>query len=783
MELTARLEKLKNRLYNKEYQDPGVWYFQDANILNERPELKQESLVVRKAHAQTYVCEALPVKIKDDELVVGNPNQNSVAWGFTFPVYFTEEEGYVAEKHELSKCSVWGHHPPAWDKIINLGTTGLKKEIRAQQSIEEASTNPDQSKLDNYKAMIISLEGLERYADRYALEAQRLEGLESDPKRKTELQEIQRVCKRVPLNPAQNLQEALQAYWFTYCILNSSGEFIPLGRFDQYIYPFYKKDLERKKISTEDSIDMIGSFLIKCNERVIIDTKKAENHWDFGLFSQGTVPDEAAAKSHTGGYDDWALTWDDTKDYNADCNYNYGQSGNDWLMNCIVGGVDSEGNDVTNDISYLVIDLMHEMKLLMPTLGARVHRDCPESYRKKIAEVLRYGQGEPMIYNDDSIIPGFVDIGVPVEDARHYTSDGCWETLIPGKSHFSYAIIYGLQCLEWVLYRGKSLIRGTDEAIDTGNPEEFGSFDELYEAFLKQMYARMDFHCHRRLENLGLSYMIAPDPLMSSLTYDCVETGRDISQDGAKYIFHLLTFSGFASVVDSLIAIKKAVFEQNLLSMGDLLEALQNNWEGWERERSFILNSIPKFGNDDEETDALASRVMKDYENHIMRWNKEQNKILFPVGIGTFENYALHGRTIGASADGRLSMEALAPNYSPTPGADAEGPTAVIKSVTKPELLRYFCGCPLDLSIISSEFEGDAGTERLTGLINSFCDLGGQILTITSTNVEDLKDAKKHPEAHRDLRIRMGGLSAYFIAMSPAQQDNIIKRFNKNAAG
>ena len=781
MKLTTRLEKLKSRLYEKEYHDPGVWYFQDVNILDINPELKKETLVVRKAHAQAYVCEALPVKIKEDELITGNPNQNSVAWGFTFPVYFTKEESYVAEKHELSKCSVWGHHPPAWEKIINYGTSGVKKEIRKQLEMEKAGPEPDKSKLDEYKAMIISLEGLECYAERFALEARRLASIENDPVRKAELQEIQRVCNSVPLNPAQNLHEALQSYWFTYCILNSSGEFIPLGRFDQYVFPLYKKDLKDKKISTEHAVDLIGSFLIKCNERIIIDTKKAENHWDFGLFSQGTVPDEAAAESHTGGYADWALSWDDGQDYNADCNYNYGQSGNDWLMNCIVGGVDSEGNDATNDISYLVIDLMHDMKLLMPTLGARVHKNCPDSFRTKIAEVLRFGQGEPMIYNDDTIIPGFVDIGVPVEDARHYTNDGCWETLIPGKSHFSYAIIYGLQCLEWALFRGKSLVRNTNEAIDTGDPERFEGFEDLYKAFLIQMYARMDFHCHRRLENLGLSYMIAPDPLMSSLTYDCISTGRDISQDGAKYIFHLLTFSGFASVVNSLIAIKKAVFEQSFLSMSDLLEALENNWKGWERERGYILNSIPKFGNDNDETDALASRIMKDYESHIMRWNSEQNKILFPVGIGTFENYALHGRTIGASADGRLAKEALASNYSPTPGSDVEGPTAVIKSVTKPDLLRYFCGCPLDLSVISNEFVGEAGTDRLKGLISSFCELGGQILTITSTNVKDLKDARENPEAHKDLRVRMGGLSAYFIAMSPAQQDNIIKRFDKGA--
>ena len=309
-------------------------------------------------------------------------------------------------------------------------------------------------------------------------------------------------------------------------------------------------------------------------------------------------------------------------------------------MNFIVGGQDAEGRDATNELSYLILDLVHDMQLVMPTIGARVHNNTPEAFWNKLAEVLRYGQGEPMVYNDDTIIPGFVDQGVPVEDARDYTNDGCWETLIPGKSHFSYAHVENLTCLEWVLFRGVSQKTGLKEGLDTGDPTAFADFEELYAAYQKQMFERIDFHCKRRMENLGLSFMIAPDPLMSAITDDCITRGRDISQDGAKYIFHLILATGLANTVDALAVIKKFVFEDQSVSMAQLIEALAANWEGYELLRLRAIKKVPKFGNDDDYVDQIASRLMKDLEGRVDYWRRHQDMIKFPVGVGTFENYA-----------------------------------------------------------------------------------------------------------------------------------------------
>lgn len=782
MALTKRMEALKKRLFEVEYYDPGVWQFQNVNILDSMPELRPEPMIVRKAYCQKYMGEHLAVHIKPDELIVGLPNQNSVGWGTVMPLYYTEEEGAEAERFQLNEASVWGHHPPHWEKMIALGTVGIRAEIEQAVQKEIEKEQPDAESLNVYRAMMISLLGVEAFAKRHSDAALKEAYSCQDMARRKELFEISRIAAKVPMQPAESLHEALQAYWFTYCLVNSGGEYVPLGRADQILYPYYEKDIKQGTITKEQAQDMVASFLVKCNERIIVDTKKAENHYNYGLFSQGVRPDESKEdiqNNQTGGYSVRALSWQEDEDINSDANFNYGQSGNDWLMNCMVGGVKPTGEDATNDISYLFVNIMHEMGLLMPTLGARFHKNTPKEFYDTVARALRYGQGEPMVYNDEVIVKGFTEFGIPIEEARDYSNDGCWEALIPGRSYFTYAHVMNLRCLEWVLYRGVSQHNQKTEGLDTGDPLQMKTFEELYDAYLKQMKFYIDNQCKRRLDSFGLSYMIAPDPLMSSMVEDCIPKGRDITQDGARYYFHQILVTGFSNTVDALFAIKKLVFEKGEVQLSELISALSANWEGHERLRMKMVNKAPKFGNDIEEVDEFGVKMLKDFEEFVEVWNKEDHPVKFPCGIGTFENYAALGRDVSASADGRYFGEALAPNYSPQPGADINGPTAAIKSSVKPNLSKYFSGAPFDLSINSNDFKGEVGIGRLSSLIQSFCNLGGQIMTITSLNVEDMKDAKVNPQKHKSMRVRMGGLSAYFVAMSPVQQDNIIKRFEK----
>ena len=216
------------------------------------------------------------------------------------------------------------------------------------------------------------------------------------------------------------------------------------------------------------------------------------------------------------------------------------------------------------------------------------------------------------------------------------------------------------------------------EGLDTGDPLAFKSYVEFYDAYKKQLNARIDFHCKRRMENFELSYMIAPDPLMSSITDNCIEKGKDISQDGAKYIFHLIILTGLSNTVDSLAVVKKLVFEDKTVSMDELISAMKSDWKGYEQLRAQVLNRVPKFGNDEDYIDDIATQLMQDFEDKVQEWNRKQGTMMFPVSVGTFENYAVLGRDTAASPDGRFAKGPLAPNYSPTPGADITGPTAIV---------------------------------------------------------------------------------------------------------
>lgn len=781
--LSERLQRIKKRVFEVEFHDPNTWHFADVNILNDQN--RDEPLVVRKGLSSKFLGEQLPVYIKPDELIVGNPNMNSVGFGSVVPKYATLEEEAFGKKYKLNEKSVWGHHPPYWEKVLRIGFKGVIEEIQEAIGLQYEQDRPDLKAVAEYRAMLAGIEGVLIFAERHAQEALKMSVTEKDPQRKKELFQIYQNCSRVPYFPSGTLWEALQAYWFTYCMVNSGGEFVPLGRVDQNIYPYYKADMDAGRFTREEARDLLGSFLAKCNERICQDTKKCENHYDFGVFSQGVPPQYANDMEETGGhesgsYDSRNLMWKDDDDPYSENNFNFGQSANDWLMNMVIGGLRPDGEDGTNEVSFELLNLRFEMDFLMPTLSARVSKKTPEAFWKALAECLKHAQGEPAIYNDDLIVPGFVDIGVPIEDARNYTNDGCWECLIPGKSHFSYAHVQNLRCLEWVLTRGKTLLTGEQEGIDTGDLAQYQDFESFYEAYCRQVNSQIDMQVEKRLENLGLSSMVAPDPLMSSLFENCIRKGRDLTDRAiVPYTFHLVLITGLSDTVDSLAAIRKLVFEDKTATLEDFRDAVMNNWEGYEELLHKVRTQCPKYGNDNEDADEMLLRVLKDFEVQVGTWRERQHEIMVPCGIGTFENYAALGWNLSASPDGRKAREALAPNYAPVPGMDIQGPTAVIKSATKPELLKYYCGCPLDISLNANDFQGEAGTLRMVGILKSFCDLGGCIATITTCDIEELQDARIHPEKHRNLMVRMGGLSAYFIAMSPAQQENIIQRFSK----
>lgn len=758
--MSQRIEKIKNRIF-KEFTEKKEWWGLNTTILTNK-EIAAEPLVVRKAMATAFVLNNMPIFIRDDELVVGNQVMGAIELGRTFPRYATDEELAAAEAEGFNEESVWGHHPANYERLLEKGLCGYRSEVRRKKA--EAERQQDSDKIAFYRACEICLDALRDFALRYAVLAEDMAGQESDTVRRNELLEIARICRVVPENPAGSFHEALQSFWIFYSAIQSCLEYVPAGRADQYFYPYYKKDRDTGVLSEEFAEDLVCSYLAKFSDRVQQNKDHWEKHTTAGNFASGGT-DLSTVEMETFYFDDM-----------EDQKIGEGQGVNTWLMNVILGGVDRAGNDATNDLTYMILRCWAQLELISPTMSVRLHKRAPQELYELCARILRDGSGEPALYNDERIIEGLVKLGIPVEEARDYSNDGCWEVLIPGKTDHSFAHIEVLRLLEYTLFRGNSLLRGRMEGIDVGDPCAFNTFDELYAAFLKQIDFRMNQLVEKKVHYYGRVCSIAPDPMFSTFLDDCVEKGKDCTDGGARYIFHAPVVTGVSNCVDSLAAIKKLVFEEKALTMEELLQAIRANFEGYESIRQMCINRVPKFGNDEDYVDTLAKDLLSQIVGMLKVYQEKYPRIYFPLAIGTFERYGHFGSVCAASADGRLAREPVAANFSPSVGCDLSGPTAALLSISKPDLLPFATGAPIDIQINSNEVAGEAGISRLVALVRSFMDLGGLIFTITGVSEQAMRDAQLHPDSHRSLRVRLGGFSAYFIALSETMQEDMIKR-------
>ncbi len=628
-----RMERIKNRLFEKEYYEKKVWWGDEETILVS-DEIKSLPLIIRKALAIRYVAQNMPAAIKPDELIVGVPTMASVGFGKTFPKYTLPEEDLEASHFGFTAKSVPGHHILNYETVLKKGLKGIRHEV--MQKLDDAS---DEETINFYRSVLISLEALRDLAVRYTDLALEAAVHETDQIRRRELYEIAEVCTKVPDNPPESFHEALQSVWFVFALCHSTLEFIPVGRSDQYLYPYYKKDIESGKITREFAAELAGSFMAKFGERI------------------------------------------------------------------------------------------------------------------------------------------FVEAGFPIEDARDYSNDGCWECIIPGRTNFGFCMLQVLQLLEYLLQGGWSLVRGQKEVEGIPALDRFQTYDEFYAEFLRLLRDNLHKEIVNRNRNIPHREAIAPSPLLSAFMDDCIERGKEYSIGGARYHIFGTYLTGFANCVDSLAAIRKLVFEEKKYSLAEIAEATRKNYEGYEPLRQYALNRVPKYGNDDDYVDSMANRLLGDFADIIKdeQANHPQDMILGP-GIATFEFYAKWGHDVGASADGRKSQEPVASNLSPVQGADLQGPTAAIRSSTAADLLPYFTGGPVDMEIDPDEVRGEQGLIRMVSLIHGFIDLRGLILTITGVSREKLLAAQENPEQYRNLRVRLGGLSAYFVTLSKEMQNSIIER-------
>ncbi len=751
----SRLQKLKHRLF-KEFYEKKEWWGDDQTILNQ-PGVAEKPLIVRKALAIQQVCRDMPLELKEDELIIGIPTMSSVGFGHTFPQYETDAEAAEAAKLCLNRKSVWGHHPPYFPKVLTRGVNDIIAET--EQRLADTPESEGETR-EFYEAVKVALQGAEMLSLRYAQAAELKARNTEDVKRQAELEEIARICRKVPMQPAESFQEALQSIWFIHIILHSCLNYTSLGRSDQYLWPYYINDIESGKITREQARELMGSWLIKFNERVQFNHEHMEDHFTFGDWSQGGDPDEPT-------------THLDMQNANE---YTFGQSANHWLQNIILSGYAPDGTDATNELSHMIIELVSELELIDPLLTVRLHKNSPEDIIQTTAKALAKGGAQPAVYNDDVIVPGMVKyLNIPIEEARDFSNDGCWESLVYGRTEFSYGHIELLLSLESVLNRGKSYNTGKSIGMDLGDPTVFKTYDEFYAAFKTELLNRLDSAVTNKLKYYNEVHKIAPTPFLSAFIDDCLEKGKDLTNGGARYRFYAPLVTGLSHAVDSLAVIKKLVFEDKTIRMEELLDALRCNWEGHEQLRQMCLNKVPKYGNDDDFADEIASAVLGDFCDRAEEWEQKEDFFKFPVGIGTFENYPRFGNNAGPSPDGRFAQEAISSNYSPAVGRDKNGPTAVLRSSTKFDLQRVNDGCPVDLKLSFSKSE-EEGARIVEGLIKSFIKLNGNLMTITKVSTETLRQAQEEPEKYASLRIRLGGLTAYFVQLAKPQQDEYIRR-------
>jgi formate C-acetyltransferase len=431
-------------------------------------------------------------------------------------------------------------------------------------------------------------------------------------------------------------------------------------------------------------------------------------------------------------------------------------------QNIVLSGIDKEGNDVTNPVIYLVLDIVEELHISDFPVAVRINKNTPEKLLRRIAETQRMGGGIVSVYNEDVAIKALTDFGYPIEEARCYANDGCWEIIIPGKTAFSYAPFDTLEILQHVI--------GLNE--QSKPIPEFDNFDALYEAYIDELSRRIE-SLHNHLDNVFTGGH--PATLISMLIDGCIEKGRGYYDRGPKYVVLAPHAGGMADTCNSLYALKKLIFDEQALSFKEFIEILRNNWEGHEPLRRMIRNRFDFYGNDNDEVDEIMQRLFDDYTDIVWQ-TPERNGVKRPAGISTF------GREIGwrdhrkATAHGFKIGDLLATNFSPTPGTDKYGPTGVIKSYCKMNFERLpNCGT-LELKIHPTCIKGADGLESMISLLRSFLDLGGFYLNIDIIDSDMLIDAQNNPDKYPNLAVRISGWSARFNTLSKEWQDMIIQR-------
>jgi formate C-acetyltransferase len=625
-------------------------------------------------------------------------------------------------------------HTVLGSKIYRQGMEDLIKEVRgAMEQLDLYNDPAAYEKREELRAMEIAAGALIMFAQRHAEELDLLAAKEVNKERREELKQMAEICRRVPAQAPRTMHEALQYYWFVHLgvitELNPWDSFNP-GRLDQHLLPFYRADLESGLLNKESAIELLQSFWIKFN-----------NH--------PSPPKVGVTAEESNTYTDFCL------------------------IN--TGGLKADGSNAVNEMSYILLDVIEEMRLLQPSSMVQVSKKNPDSFVIRAVKIVKTGFGQPSIFNTDAIVQELVRQGKSLEDARNGGASGCVESGAFGTEAYILTGYFNLvKVLEITLHNGVDPQTGKQIGIETGPPASLKRFEDLKRAFRKQLKYFIDIKIagSNMIERIFTQHL--PAPFLSLLIDDCISSGVDYNAGGARYNTNYIQGVGLGSITDIFTAVNHHVFDEATISLETFLKVLSDNFEGHDELRAALLYDTPKYGNDDEQADQHARWVFDAFYEAV-NGRKSPRGATYRINMLPTTSHVYFGKVCGATPDGRLAREPLSEGISPFQGMDRKGPTAVLNSALKIDHLKTG-GTLLNQKFTPDFFKDERSIRKVTQLIRSYFRMDGHHIQFNVVSADTLRDAQKHPEKYQDLIVRVAGYSDYFNELGPELQEEIIRR-------
>ena len=766
--MTSRSKRLKQRMLESE---PTISSERAVLYTDYVKEHWSDSTILRNAGAFAYVLDNMKIRIEPEELIVGNmgPTPRSCQ---VFPEYswkWIEDELDRFDKRRTEKFSISEMDKQNLREVFDFwsgkSTAEIAGSVMPAESIKASKAGlftigapgtgighviVDYNEVlqkgflqildelgdregDYYEAVRIEIEAVLRFSERFNRLAAEMAAKETDERRRAELLEISRICKKVPAEPAETFHEALQSFWFIHLLIQteSNGHSISTGRFDQYMFPFYDADIHSGRLSEAQALELLEVFWVKLSSLIKI----------------------------------------------RDEYYSVAFAGHPMFQNLTIGGQHADGSDATNDLTRLILKATANIRVTQPTVSFRWHEKTPKEIKLQVVDVISKGLGMPGLFNDDAIIPMMIEKGTKPSEAQDYSILGCVEPIIGGKSDPRQNIGYVNlpKILEITLNNGKDPKTGELVGRETGDPRNFISFDDLWLAFEEQTDYTIELLTRADKEAAEVLAQNTPTPFISSLIEGCNESGKTMQEGGAIYNSGGIMGVGVAIVADSLEVLRKYVFEEKEIPMDNMLQILAKDYDGYEELRVKLENDPAKYGNDIELVDVLARNTGRAFCNSVQSRMTTRNSpyhgALFSVSM-----YIPQGEVLGATPDGRKAGHMISDGVSPTQNRDVNGPTAAMKSVARLDHSLCYNGTLYNMKFTPDFFETESKREKFIGMVDAYFTMGGFHVQFNVVSRETLEDAKVNPLKHRDLIVRVAGYSAYFIELDPFVQDEVIAR-------